>query len=247
MRQGDGDDAMREWAPQRRLFNNMAELCAPMANLPLAPRTVPRNHDVMRIEIVAFDGMDELDAVVPFEVLTNAAANGADWDVALVGVSDPGQIIAAHGMRVDLTEVLGTPDAVIVPGGGYGDRAAKGTWQLINDGYLPAKIREIAPGCEWVASVCTGALLLAAAGITAGRPATTHHIAHEALAATGAQLIDARIVDDGNLITCGGITAGLDLSLWLIERELGPDLATRVARDMEYERGGKLWRAGVLV
>jgi transcriptional regulator GlxA family with amidase domain len=198
----------------------------------------------MRIEIVVFDGMDELDAIVPFEVLSNAAQFGTDWDVALVGVSEPGQIVGSHGMRLHVDETLGSPGAVVVPGGGWGDRAPKGAWQQANDGYLPDRLRELAPSCEWVASVCTGAMLLAAAGITKGRPATTHHVAHDELRASGANLIaDARVVDDGNLLTCGGVTSGLDLSVWIVERELGPEIAARVSAEMEYERRGTLWRA----
>jgi transcriptional regulator GlxA family with amidase domain len=198
----------------------------------------------MRIEIVVFDGMDELDAIVPFEVLTNAAQLGADWDVALVSADEPGQIVGSHGLRLDVSEALGTPDAFVVPGGGWGDRSPKGAWQLANDGRLPDRLRQLAPGCAWVASVCTGAMLLAAAGITEGRPATTHHIAHEDLRASGANLMaDARVVDDGNLLTCGGVMSGMDLSLWIVERELGPEIAARVSAEMEYERRGKLWKA----
>jgi transcriptional regulator GlxA family with amidase domain len=216
-----------------------------MANPPLASKTRERHDDVMRIEIVVFDGMDELDAIVPFEVLTNAAQFDNDWDVALVGVREPGTVVAGHGLRLEITETLGSPDALVVPGGGWGTRSAKGAWQLVNDGYLPARLAEIAPQCEWVASVCTGAMLLAAAGLTKGRPATTHHIAHDELRATGAHVMaDARVVDDGNLITCGGVTSGLDLAVWIVERELGPDVAARVGAEMEYERRGSLWRAG---
>jgi transcriptional regulator GlxA family with amidase domain len=198
----------------------------------------------MRIEIVVFDGMDELDAIVPFEVLSNAAQLHKNWEVALVAVAEPGLVIGSHGMRLDVTETLGSPGAVIVPGGGWGDGAAKGTWQQVNDGHLPQRLKEVAAGCEWVASVCTGAMLLAAAGITNGRPATTHHIAHEQLRASGADLkAEYRVVDDGNLLTCGGVMSGMDLSLWIVERELGPKIAARVSQEMECERQGKLWRA----
>ena len=197
----------------------------------------------MRIEIVVFDGLDELDAVLPFEVLTNAAKAGADWDVELVGVREAGVVTGGHGMQIKVDAVLGTPDAIVVPGGGWGDRAAAGAWQQAQDGYLPERLREIAPTCQWVASVCTGGMLLAAAGITKGRPATTHHVAHQDLRDSGAEVIaDARVVDDGDLITCGGVTSGLDMALWLIERELGPGLAKLVSREMEHERGGKLWQ-----
>ena len=135
----------------------------------------------MRIEIVVFDGFDELDAVLPFEVFRNAA-KASDWDVALVGADGPGEIVASHGMRLQVDAGLGRPDAIVVPGGGWGDRSAKGTWQQVQDGRLPDRVRELAPECAWVSSVCTGAMVLAAAGLTKGRPATTHHVAHRGAA-----------------------------------------------------------------
>jgi transcriptional regulator GlxA family with amidase domain len=197
----------------------------------------------MRIEIVAFDGLDELDAVLPYEVLSNAAQAHPDWEVALVGVDGPGRVVGSHGLRIEVDAGLENPDVIVVPGGGWGNRAPRGAWQQAQDGHLPDRLRELAPTCEWVASVCTGAMLLAAAGLTKGRPATTHHVAHEDLRQSGADVMaDHRVVDDGNLITCGGITSGLDLALWLIERELGADLAATVAREMEHERVGRIWQ-----
>ncbi len=195
----------------------------------------------MRIEIVVFDGFDELDAVLPFEVFRNAGA-ASDWDVALVGARGPGEVVASHGMRLQVEAGLGRPDAIVVAGGGWNSRAAQGAWAQVQDGYLPERLRELAPGCTWVASVCTGAMVLAAAGLTTGRPATTHHTAHEELAATGAQLVDARVVDDGDLITCGGVTSGLDMALWMVERELGAELSTRIASELECERTSRIWR-----
>ncbi len=198
----------------------------------------------MRIEIVVFDGFDELDAVVPFEVFRNAA-RASDWDVHLVGAAGPGEIVASHGMRLRVDAGLGRPDAVLVPGGGWNDRAARGTRQQVQDGALPQRLRDLAPDCEWVSSVCTGAMVLAAAGLTEGRPATTHHTALDDLRESGAELIEARVVDDGDLITCGGVTSGLDLALWMVERELGTELAATISREMECERSPSLWRSGL--
>jgi transcriptional regulator GlxA family with amidase domain len=199
----------------------------------------PEDH-LMRIEIVIFDGFDELDAVLPYEVFRNAA-QASDWDVALVGAQGPGEVVASHGMRLQVDSGLGRPDAIVVPGGGWGDRAAKRTWAQVQDGRLPQLVRELAPGCAWVSSVCTGAMVLAAAGLTTGRPATTHHIALDELRESGAQLVDARVVDDGDLITCGGVTSGLDMALWIVERELGAELAGVVAREMECTRSSAVW------
>ncbi|HEX4015759.1 MAG TPA: DJ-1/PfpI family protein [Frankiaceae bacterium] len=196
----------------------------------------------MRIEITVFDGFDELDAVLPYEVFRNAS-HASDWDVALVGVDGPGEVVASHGMRLQVDAGLGRPDAVVIPGGGWATRSPTGTWQQVQDGHLPARLGEVAAECSWVASVCTGAMVLAAAGLTKGRPATTHHAAHAELAASGANLIDARVVDDGDLITCGGVTSGLDMALWMVERELGGELAARIGREMECERSSRIWRA----
>ncbi len=179
----------------------------------------------------------------PYEILSNAANAGADWDVALVGLDGAGQSWRGMGLRIQVDEGLESPDALIVPGGSWATRAPVGVWQQVQDGHLPNLVRELAPNCEWVASVCTGAMVLAAAGLTKGRPATTHHMALDDLRATGAEVIaDARVVDDGDLLTCGGVTAGADLALWIIEREIGPEMAASVAALVEHERTGKLWR-----
>jgi transcriptional regulator GlxA family with amidase domain len=87
-------------------------------------------------------------------------------------------------------------------------------------------------------------MLLAAAGLTKGRPAITHHSAVEDLRATGAIVIKARVVDDGDIVTAGGVTSGLDLALWLVERYFGSPLADGVARAMEHERRGPIWLHG---
>jgi transcriptional regulator GlxA family with amidase domain len=195
----------------------------------------------MRIEIVVFDGFDELDAVLPFEVFSNAA-EASDWEVALVGVHGGGEVVASHGLRLRTESGLGRPDAIVIPGGGWNTRAPQGTWAQVQDGYLPQRVSELAPGCAWVASVCTGAMVLAAAGLTTGRPATTHHSAREELGASGAHLIDARVVDDGDVITCGGVTSGLDMALWMVERELGAELAASIGREMEATRSSSISR-----
>jgi transcriptional regulator GlxA family with amidase domain len=94
-----------------------------------------------------------------------------------------------------------------------------------------------------MASVCTGAMLLAAAGITDGRPATTHHTALDDLRASGAEVIEARVVDDGDLMTAAGITSGIDLALYIVEQEAGVEIAEKVADEIEYERRFEVARA----
>jgi transcriptional regulator GlxA family with amidase domain len=196
----------------------------------------------MRIEIPVFDGWDELDALGPYEVLRSAAERGADFDVTLVAVPAAGTVTGSHGLRLSLEPTLGRPDAIVVPGGGWGTRAERGAWAEAQRGDLPRRLAALAPGCQWIASVCTGAMLLSAAGLIGSRPAVTHHSALADLAATGAQVIaGARVVDDGDLLTAGGITSGLDLALWIVEREAGTQLADRVAREMEHERSPAIW------
>ncbi len=197
----------------------------------------------MRIEIVIYEGFDEMDAIAPYEVLRSAATSeSANFEVVLVNAAGAGLVTAANGLQLLVSEELGHPDALIVPGGGWGDRAGRGAWAEVQRGALPRRIAEVASNCQWVASVCTGAMLLAAAELTNGRPAITHHAAIDDLAASGAHVIEgARVVDDGDLLTGAGITSGLDLALWIVEREAGGALASRVARLIEHERSSAIW------
>ncbi|WP_435191425.1 DJ-1/PfpI family protein [Streptomyces sp. bgisy126] len=94
-----------------------------------------------------------------------------------------------------------------------------------------------------VATVCGGSLVLAMVGLLEGRHATTHHLGLDMLDATGAHAIRARVVDDGDLITGSGVTSGLDLGLYLLERELGPRIAHAVEELFAHERRGTVWRA----
>ncbi len=192
----------------------------------------------MRIEVVVFDGFDDLDAFGPYEVLRHAARRVEGWDVALVGAHGPAALRTAHGVRVQVEQGLGErdPDGIVVAGGGWHD-AGPGARAEAERGDLPRRLAELAPRCRWTASVCTGALLLAAAGLTTGRPAVTHHSALDDLRATGADVRDeARVVDDGDLITAAGITSGLDLALHLVEREADLHTADAVAHHLAYHR-----------
>jgi len=188
----------------------------------------------VKIAILVYDGFDELDAIGPYEVLRNAARGGADVTVELVTREPADRVTASHGLAIVPHAVLDASfDLVIVPGGGWGERAEVGAWGEAQRGDLPASIRRAREGGAAMASVCTGAMLLAAAGITAGRPATTHRSALGDLAAQDAEVVRERVVDDGDLITSGGVTAGIDLALWLVEREWGPRLDRHVAFDRE--------------
>lgn len=192
----------------------------------------------MRIEVVVFDGFDDLDAFGPYEVLCHAARRVEGWDVALVAPRGPATVCSAHGVNLRVGQGLGdqSPDGIVVAGGGWHD-VGPGARAEVERGDLPQRLAELAPRCRWVASVCTGAMLLAAAGLTTGRPAVTHHSALDDLRAAGADVRDqARVVDDGDLITAAGVTSGLDLALHLIEREADPHTADTVAHHIAYQR-----------
>jgi transcriptional regulator GlxA family with amidase domain len=190
----------------------------------------------MRIEIVVFDGFDEMDAIAPYEVLRTAAALGAPIEAELVGAHGAGTITASHGARIEVARGPSeAPDLMLVPGGGWFHGA--GVRAEIERGDLVDALVAAREAGSIVGSVCTGAMLLAAAGLVEGRPATTHHEAIEDLRAAGAQIVDgARFVDDGDLVTAGGVTSGLDLALHIVERVAGASIADRVAREIEYER-----------
>lgn len=193
----------------------------------------------MRIDVVVYEGFDELDAVAPFEVL----ANVPDLDVRFVHLEGARTVRAAHGLLVEAAGGLSErPDVVVVPGGGWNDRRPAGARTEAERGALPAALAERHAAGAVLASVCTGAMLLAAAGLLDGRPATTHHGALEDLRAAGAVLKRARVVDAGDVVTAGGVTSGLDLALWLVERFAGPPVAAAVEAGMEYERRGTVWR-----
>jgi len=108
---------------------------------------------------------------------------------------------------------------------------------------LPALLKEALdkPGLT-VATVCGGSMVLAMAGLIEGRHATTHHLGLDLLDATGVKAVDARAVDDGDLVTGAGVTSGLDLGLYLLERELGPRVAHAVEKLFAHERRGTTWR-----
>jgi transcriptional regulator GlxA family with amidase domain len=189
----------------------------------------------MRIEILVFDGVDEMDVMGPFEVWSSASRR-TDLELVLVGLDAPIEVTGMNGLQFKAPEALGTPDALFVPGGGWMNRAEKGSWAEARHGVMTARIAELAPSLSWIGSVCTGGMLLAEAGLVKGRPATTNRNAWAELEAFGAELKTNRVVDDGTLITAGGITAGIDLALHVVEREYGVDVADGIAATMEYTR-----------
>jgi transcriptional regulator GlxA family with amidase domain len=190
----------------------------------------------MRIEIVVFEGFDEMDAVAPYEVFRTAAALGAPIDAELVGAHGAGTVTASHGMKLAVERGPSeAPDMMLVPGGGWFHGA--GVRDEIEHGVVTRALVAAHEAGSIVGSVCTGAMLLAATGLVEGRPATTHHSAIEDLRSAGAQIVDgARFVDDGDIVTAGGVTSGLDLALHIVETVAGATIAGQVADEIEYSR-----------
>lgn len=184
----------------------------------------------MLIDIVVFDGMDELDAVGPLEVLRRAG-----FDVQLVALDPHTAVTCAYGLTI-------TPDGaprrdaevVVFPGGGWVGRAERGVRAEVETKRWEPLIADAAMRGAVLASVCTGAMILASAGALKDRRATTHHSAWEDLGAAGATLVRERVVDDGDRITAGGVTSGIDLGLWLVERFDSPGAANAIADALEY-------------
>ncbi|WP_232687050.1 DJ-1/PfpI family protein [Halobacterium zhouii] len=191
----------------------------------------------MDVAILLYEGFDELDAIGPYEVLRTAADFGGDVDTALRTLVPSESVTASHGLRVEPDDVLlGTPDLVLVPGGGWNDESDAGAWAEVQDGTLPERLATLHDAGARIATVCTGALIAAEGGLLNGRPATTHHTARDDLADYGADVLEDRVVDDGDVLTAGGVTAGIDLALHVVEAECGSEIADQVAEEIEYEQ-----------
>ena len=184
-------------------------------------------------EIVVFDGFDDLDAIGPLEILT-----AAGFPTRVVRPAGHARTVhSAHGLVLDVAAELGSPALVLVPGGGWLDAAAGVRDQC--EGPLPAALAALHDAGSVVASVCTGAMLLARAGLLTGRPAVTNRNALDDLAAAGADVRrDARVVDDGSIVTGGGPAAGIDLAIRLVARFAGEDAGRAAAARLEHEPVG---------
>jgi transcriptional regulator GlxA family with amidase domain len=195
----------------------------------------------MRVQIVIFDGFDEMDGVAPYEVFHFAKfKTKADLVVQLVTMEDPRPVEGQHGLKI-MSHAKFDPAAenslvIVTGGGGLRPDTEPGLKREIARGVIPKALGAASKAGATMASVCTGALLLAAAGLTKGRPAITHWMAIDDLAKSGARIVHARVVDDGNLITAGGVTSGLDLALWLVERFYGAATSQWIASIMEHGR-----------
>jgi putative intracellular protease/amidase len=182
----------------------------------------------MNIAIPIFDRVTALDAVGPYEVLSRLP--GAT--VTFVA-GEPGPKRTENGMLAltadkSLDELV-DPDVIVVPGG-YGTRV------LMRDPELLEWLRRAHAQSEWTTSVCTGSLLLAAAGILDGLQATTHWLALGLLAEYGAEPVsDLRVVEQGKVITAAGVSSGIDMALTLAAHVAGEDYARAIQLGIEYD------------
>jgi cyclohexyl-isocyanide hydratase len=179
----------------------------------------------VRIGLLLFPRLTQLDLTGPFEVF----AKLPDASVHLVWKTHE-PVTAETGLRMlpDTTLAECPPlDVLCVPGG-------PGVSAMMEDAEVIAFLREQARGARFVASVCTGALVLGAAGLLHGKHATTHWASHDLLSAFGAIPTKGRVVRDGNLTTCGGVTAGIDFALTVAAEIAGPVVAQAIQLQIEY-------------
>lgn len=177
------------------------------------------------IGLLAFPRVQQLDLAGPYDVF-------ASWPEARVHLvaKTRDSVVSSTGLTLTPTIVFSECpqlDVICIPGGA-------GVNALMRDEETLAFVRAQAKGARFVTSVCTGALVLGAAGLLRGRRATTHWAAHDLLAAFGAIPTQARVVRDGDLMTGGGVTAGIDFALALIAELAGRDAAEAVQLHLEY-------------
>lgn len=181
----------------------------------------------MQIAMLAYDRLAALDLVGPFEVLSKLP----DADVVIVG-ERTGLVRTEDrklGLHVDATlDEVTTPDVVVVPGGAGKD-------VHLVDGPVHHWLRTVDRTTTWTTSVCTGALILATAGLLAGRRATTYWRAIHRLADHGATPVHERVVIDGKYITGAGVSAGIDMAITLAAHIAGDDTARQIQLDIEYD------------
>lgn len=192
------------------------------------------------IGIYIFDGAEELDFVGPFEVFTmcdevaNYTATKLERTKVVLISENGGTVTGAKGMRVmaDASFETAPPlDVFLIPGG-------NGTRALVNNQRALDWIAEATKPCEWITSVCTGSLVLGAAGPAKGKRVTTHWTFIEGLRERGdvAEVLEnIRYVRDGNVVTSAGVSAGIDMALWLVGQMFGADHARLTQKGMEYD------------
>lgn len=212
----------------------------------------------MHVQIVLFDRFDLMDALAPYEVFAAAGMySGGAMTVELVSAEGRRSVPSGmNGPSIAAESALDPtrPGIILVPGAsgkpeGESDDAVPHILRVAMETSLMDLMTRAFENKEiTIATVCGGSILLAMGGLLEGRHAVTNHLGMAALDATGAIPVAARVVEDGpRLVSGGGVTSGLDVALYLVERELGPRIANAVEKLFEYERRGTLWRAHGLV
>ncbi len=179
----------------------------------------------LAIGFLLFPKVQQLDLTGPYEVF----ASLPDAQVHLVAAT-PETVIASTGLRLTPTATFADCpplDVFCIPGGA-------GVNAVLTDARTLGFVRQAAASARYLTSVCTGALVLGAAGLLRGKRATTHWNAHDLLAFYGAIPVAARVVRDGNLLTGGGVTAGIDFALTLVAELAGQAAAEAIALSLEY-------------
>jgi transcriptional regulator GlxA family with amidase domain len=181
----------------------------------------------MNIAIPIFNELTALDAVGPYEVLSRLPGYTVHFVAAEAGPkrTETGMLALIADLAL---EEMPRPEVIVVPGG-YGTRA------LMSDETMLSWLRTAHASSHWTTSVCTGALLLAAAGILNGLAATTHWAELETLAAHGATPSTKRVVEQGKVITAAGVSAGIDMALTLAARLAGDEVAQAIQLGIEYD------------
>ena len=178
------------------------------------------------VAVLIFDKLAVQDAVGPYEVMRNVP----DWEVSFVA-KEKGEVRAEGGLGLiadrSLDEV-DSADIVLVPGGA-------GNRPLLEDEETLEWLRAIDATTRWTTSVCTGSLVLGAAGLLEGKRATGNWLYLEPLRAYGADPVGGRFVEDGKVITAAGVTAGIDMALHLVATDVSPEVAQAVQLGIEYD------------
>jgi transcriptional regulator GlxA family with amidase domain len=181
----------------------------------------------MRIAILIFDKLTALDAVGPYEVLSRVP--GAELSFVAKEAGPKRTDTGALALTADLSLAeLTEPEIVLVPGG-------EGNRPLMRDDDVLDWLRLAHDGSTWTTSVCTGSLVLGAAGILEGKRATTHWAYRDRLSEFGAEPVAERVVTDGKVVTAAGVSAGIDMALHLVSEFAGEEVAQAIQLGIEYD------------
>ena len=181
----------------------------------------------MDIAILIYDRLTALDAVGPYEVLSRIPDFTTTFVGEKAGLIRTDTRMLALSADAAITE-MPSPDILLVPGG-------PGQVRLMDDGPVHDWLRKAHETSTWTTSVCTGSLILGAAGLLEGKRATSNWQAYEELGQLGAEVVPERVVFDGKIVTAAGVTAGIDMALTLVQRIAGNELAQAIQLGLEYD------------